>query len=203
MALLFDIAHLPNFSEYSRQFGYIGIFLFFITVDQLTPLPEEITLLTIGYLASNHIFNPFFAGIASVAAFLFVDFVYFFLAKSGNKFIKKIVERKKSPLINKYKERLKDHFGITLLVLCFIPRMRLLVPAFAGIMNLSFKKFLLFDTLGLFLFTAVYISLGIIFHNGLHSRLAELETLQHTIFAIAMALLAILIIVFIRRSQIK
>jgi membrane protein DedA with SNARE-associated domain len=203
MELFTHILTLPDFSELSKHLGYIGIFLFFITVDQLTPLPEEITLLTIGYLASNNIFNPFFAGIASVMAFWTIDLIYFFLARSGNKFIEKFISRKKKSLINKYKEKLKKHFGITLIVLSFIPRMRLLCPVFAAMMNFPFNKFLLFNTIGLALFTAVYISLGMIFHNSLHAQIAELEALQHIIFAIAMFILAALILAFVLRTQQK
>lgn len=203
MEFLISSENLPDIFSYSSHYGYIGIFLFFITVDQLTPLPEEITLLTIGYLASNHVFNPIIAGTASVAAFLTVDFVYFFLARCGNKFIKKMLVRKENSFVDKYKKRLNDNLGISILALCFIPRMRLFCPIFVGLMNLSIKKFLLFDTLGLALFTAIYISIGMFFHSRLHSHMAELETLQHIIFGTAMLILGIIIIVFIRRYQQK
>jgi membrane-associated protein len=190
------------FTEYS-QYGYIGIFLFFITVDQLTPIPEEITLLTIGYLSSNHIFNPIIAGLISLTAFILVDSIYFFLSASGNKFIKKFLKKRKNHLITRYKEKLKKNFGPTLIVLCFIPRMRLFGPVFAGIMNLSFKKFLLFDLIGLSSFTLIYISLGMIFHTGLHSLMEKLGRFQDIIFACAMVFLAIIIFLFVRKTQQK
>ncbi len=191
------------FLEYFRQLGYLGIFIFFITVDQLTPIPEEITLLTIGYLASQGVFNPIFAGIVSVAAFLTVDSVYYFLSLSGNKIISNLLSKKNNSIITKYKEKLKTHFGITLFALCFIPRMRLFGPVLAGIMKFSFRKFLFFDLLGLTIFTLIYLSLGMIFHKGLHYYFAELEIYRHMIFAIAMLLLSILIIIFITKTQQK
>ena len=203
MGNIFAIFDEAGFSEYSIHYGYIGIFVFFITIDQLTPIPEEITLLTIGYLSSNNIFNPFLAGIISLAAFLTVDALYFFLSRSGNNFIGKKLQRKKNSLITKYKEKLKTNFGITLMVLCFIPRMRMFGPIFSGIMNLQFKKFLLFDTIGLSIFTSIYILLGYIFHSSLHSRLVEMESHQTIIFSVAMIVLALLIFLFIRRIQKK
>jgi membrane-associated protein len=190
------------FNQYT-QLGYLGIFLFFITVDQLTPIPEEITLLTIGYLSSNHIFNPIIAGLISLTAFIAVDSVYFFLAGSGNKFIKKFLKKRKNSLITRYKEKLKKNFGPTLIVLCFIPRMRLFGPVFAGIMNLSYKKFLLFDLIGLFSFTLIYISLGMIFHTGLNSLMEKLGRFHDIIFACAMVFLAIIIFLFVRKTQQK
>jgi membrane-associated protein len=189
------------FSQYSSHLGYLGIFLFFITIDQVTPLPEEVTLLTIGYLSSQHVFNPLIAGIVSLAAFLAVDSAYYFLARSGNKFARRIVEGKKSSFISKYKEKFKKHFAPTLLVLCFIPRMRMFGPVFAGIMNLSFKKFLLFDSIGLAAFTALYISLGLVFQAGFHAQMEKLGHYRHFIFAGAMIILATLIILFIKRRN--
>ncbi len=191
------------FLEYFRHLGYLGIFIFFITVDQLTPIPEEITLLTIGYLASHGVFNPILAGIISITAFLTVDTVYYFLSFSGNRIISNILTKKNNLLVVNYKEKLKKHFGITLFVLCFIPRMRLFGPVLAGIMKFSFRNFLLFDLLGLTIFTLIYLSLGMIFHNGLHYYFAELGMFRNIIFAIAMLLLSIIILIFINKTQNK
>lgn len=132
MELLISSQELPGILNYSSRYGYIGIFLFFITIDQLTPFPEEITLLTIGYLSSNHVVNPILVGIASIAAFLTVDLVYFFWARSGNKFIEKMLAGKKNSMMNKFKKKFNDSFGISLIDLCFIPRMRLFVQSLQG-----------------------------------------------------------------------
>jgi membrane-associated protein len=198
MRVLLYIIAVSVFSQYSSHFGYLGIFLFFLTIDQITFIPEEVTLLSIGYMASNHIFNPFIAGIVSAMAFLTVDTSYYFLARSGNKFIKKIMERKKDSLVSKYRKKMKDHFGPTLLVLCFIPRMRMFGPILAGLMKLSFKKFILFDSIGISVFTALYISLGIIFHNTIH---LHQEKIQHIVFACAMVVLSGIIFLIIKKKK--
>src|SRR5215471_16556065 len=86
--LLF-VLKTPAFTHFVSKFGYIGIIILFITFDQLTPIPEEISLLIIGYLSAHHIFDPFVAGICSLAGFIAVDAVYFFLSKKGSSFIAK------------------------------------------------------------------------------------------------------------------
>src|SRR5438067_9082125 len=78
-----------HFSQFIEKFGYIGILVWFITFDQLAPIPEEISLLVLGYLSAQGIFNPVVAGIFSLIPFLMVDTVYFFLAKKGSTFLKK------------------------------------------------------------------------------------------------------------------
>jgi membrane protein DedA with SNARE-associated domain len=191
---------IPNFQEYIKLFGYLGIFLFFITVDQVTFIPEEITLLTIGYLSSHEVFNPFIAGAISCAAFVIVDASYFYLTKKGVKFTKRL-QKIKSKQFKRIGEKLKHDFPKTLFILCFIPRMRLLAPIISGALNIPIKRFLIYDILSLVLFTGTYISLGMIFHKGLSSFHSELETLQHIIFAGFVLLVGILILIDIKKPH--
>ena len=71
--LLFIILKTPGFTHFIEQFGYIGILLWFLSFDQLTPVSEEISLLAIGYLSAHHIFNPFLAwpGFSSLTLLIF------------------------------------------------------------------------------------------------------------------------------------
>src|SRR5438105_2789971 len=117
-----------DLQHYFSSYGYIGIYIFFITIDQIAPIPEEISLVIIGYLAAHKYFNPVFAGLFSVAAFLTIDIVYFQLTKHGNKFIKKFSKRADSPQMRGYKSRLREHMLKTLMGISFIPRVRLLAP---------------------------------------------------------------------------
>lgn len=189
-----------EFESYIAHLGYIGIFIWFTTIDQLTPVPEEGTLLTIGYMAANNIFNPLIAGSISLLAFLSVDIVYYFLARSGNKLITKI-SRGNNKLISNYIDGLKKHMVRSLFILCFIPRMRLFGPILVGSLNLPFKKFLLTDWLALSLFTALYISLGVLFHKTLYNLLKELELLRHSIFILLVMVIVVLIVIWMRKRH--
>src|SRR5438067_603172 len=137
-----------HFSQFIEKFGYIGILVWFITFDQLAPIPEEISLLVLGYLSAQGIFNPVVAGIFSLIPFLMVDSVYFWLAKKGSSFIKKRL-RGLASVMNPYKNKLRNHFPKTMFVLCFIPRMRLFTPVLAVSVRVPYKKFLSYDALTL------------------------------------------------------
>ncbi|HXB13395.1 MAG TPA: VTT domain-containing protein [Bacteroidia bacterium] len=186
---------------YFKQFGYLGIYIWFITVDQIIPIPEEITLIIVGYLASHGYINPFLAGGFSIAAFITVDVVYFLLTKSGNKLIQKITGKTKSPKVNKYRERLKNHTFKTLLILCFIPRMRLLGPVYVALLKIPLPKFLLYDALSLCAFTTVYISLGFVFHESLSTLVTKTNSVTDIIFGSAMVLMAVFTVVIIRKLR--
>src|SRR5215831_6395640 len=79
----------PGFSTFIARFGYIGIVVWFLTFDQFTPLPEEVSLLIIGYLSAHKVFHPAIAGVFCLAGFLTVDTIYFFLSTKRSSWIKK------------------------------------------------------------------------------------------------------------------
>jgi membrane protein DedA with SNARE-associated domain len=180
--------------SYFDTIGYFGIVIWFLTIDQLTPIPEEISLITIGYLASKGVIDPIWAGMISFFSLLMVDLIYYALSRSGSKLVKKYFDRSKSKMILSYKEKLANHLGKTVITLCFIPRMRFWNPILIGIMNLSLKRFILFDIIGLLGFTVIYISLGMIFHQSLHQLMEDVENMQNIIF---ISCLTIYLIIFI------
>ena len=197
---IFFLLRTPGFTHFIREFGYIGILIWFISFDQLTPFPEEVSLLIVGYLAAHHIFHPVLAGVFCLAGFLSVDTAYFFLSKKGSSFIKKLTKGSSS-LMQSYKDKIKTNMPKALIVLCFIPRMRMFAPILAGSLRLSFRKFLLFDAIALTAFTSVYLSLGVIFHKTLSSVIQKTKGLQNIIFFSAAAAIAGIIIFFVIKRK--
>ena len=190
----------PGFTHFIQHFGYVGILVWFITFDQFTPFPEEISLLVVGYLSAHHIFNPVIAGLFSLAGFLAVDTAYFFLSKKGSGFIKKRTKGS-SALMQSLKEKLKTNLPKSLLIICFIPRMRMFAPILAGSLRLPFKKFLLFDAMALLVFTSLYLALGVIFHRTLSRVIQKAQGLQNIIFAGAVIVIAGIIMILVSRRK--
>jgi membrane protein DedA with SNARE-associated domain len=201
MGFAIHILNTPGFVEFIERFGYIGIFLWFITIDQVTPIPEEISLLIVGYLCAHEVFHPLAAGLFCLAGFISADIAYYYLSRTGSKLIKRRPGKPRSSWMTSYREKLKTHMAKTVAILTFIPRMRMWAPILAGSSRLSFKKFLLFDSLALIAFTALYLSLGIIFNNSLGALMAKMKNLQHFIFFGFLLVAAVVIIVIERRRR--
>jgi membrane-associated protein len=195
--LFLNIFNTPNFQGFIEKFGYLGILVWFLTFDQLTPLPEELSLLTIGYLVSVGIFNPVLAGIASVAAFIVIDTIYFWLSKKGSKLVKK--KKKPGGLWSYMADRLERNIGKTIITVCFIPRMRLWAPIVAGSTKITYKRFILFDVCGLAPFTAIYIALGYIFHQSIGKVFTKVKSVQTIIFFAVIIVIGIIVGLAIRR----
>ncbi len=195
-----DQLALPDLQQEFALFGYLGIFLFFITIDQLTVVPEEITLLSIGYLCSKGVLHPVFAGIFTFSAFIVVDSVYFFLPRANSKWMKRMNKRIDHSRIGALKEQFNKHYGRTILLFCFIPRMRFWAPILSSITGVPYKKFILFDLVGLGLFTTGYILTGMLFHNGLKTLFKDFEAGQNILFFGAVLLLGAWIVYEIRKK---
>ena len=193
------ILNMPDFTHFIEKYGYIGMLIWFLTFDQITPIPEEISLLLIGYFCANHIFNLFLAGATCLVGFVAVDTLYFHLSKKGSAFLTKKSKNSGSTFIKNWREKLKEHMPRTLVILCFIPRMRMWGPILAGSMRSPFRKFLLYDSIGLCLFTIVYLSLGFVFHASLSTIMAKMKGWQHVIFIVAIIVIAVIIMIFIRK----
>src|SRR5205085_4536116 len=133
--------------------------------------------------ASQGVIDPFVAGACSLAAFVTIDVIYFWLTKSGNKLVKKLTKKSSgNSVLKRYKEKMKKNLPKTLFILSFIPRIRLLSPVFVALAGLPFRKFILYNVLALALFITVYISLGFIFNKSLSSFLSKFVTYQDIVF---------------------
>jgi membrane protein DedA with SNARE-associated domain len=195
------LAELHNLSYEIVMFGYLGIYIYFISIDQLTPIPNEISLITIGFLCSKGNFNPFIAGVVSLAGFISIDLIYFFLIKAGTKWSEKVSKKLEHSLTQKITVRLKNNFPKTIFILCFIPRMRFFGPIISSMLKVPVKKFIVYDAASLSLFTAFYITIGFYFHRSLKSLLSEMEEVQNILFISVLAVLTVLIIFYVRKFR--
>lgn len=162
--------------------SYLSIFIWFLILDQLTPIPEEVTLLSIGYISGHHLINPYFAGLAAFFGLTIIDSVYYWLAFSGNKLVNHLKNNISEKLMEKYLKGLKEHRIRTLLLLSFIPKIRFFSPVFAGVFRVKWRSFFLVNGIGTIIFIIIYIGIGMLFHNSLEYLLKEIETVRHSVF---------------------
>ena len=183
--------------------SYLGIFIWFLFLDQLTPIPEEVTLLSIGYIAERHLINPYFAGLAAFLGVTIIDTVFYWLADSGNKIINRFKNNISEKLQQKYLKGLEEHDVRTLLLLSFIPKVRFFSPIFAGMFRVKWSTFFVVNGIGTIIFIIGYITVGMLFHDSLEYLLKEVELLRHSIFIVFMVGITIFIFFRFKRNSKK
>lgn len=85
-------------------FTYPGIFLWFAIIEQFTPIPEEVALMTVGYISMHTSLNPVLCGAVSVVGLLTADNIFFYLALKGNKLSERALKKVNHKLLDKMKE---------------------------------------------------------------------------------------------------
>src|SRR5680860_1917540 len=134
-----------DIAYYIAHYSYLGIFIWFFLIDQLTPIPEELVLVTVGYLTHTDYVNPIFAGFAAVLGLMMVDNIYFYLSYTGNKWTQNLQKKKRAQLIKKFQYKLQKHKVRTLFIIAFIPKVRFFGPILAGLSKLPYKQFFLIN----------------------------------------------------------
>jgi membrane protein DedA with SNARE-associated domain len=188
-----------DLSYYVLQFSYLGIFLWFSIIEQLTPIPEEVYLMTAGYIAVHAGMNIFLCGIAALTGLLTTDNLLFYLALKGNKFSQKLLCKINHELLDKIKNKLQKKATLTIFIGALVPKLRFFNPLIAGSINIKFKIFFFANALATLLYVAAYMCIGILFHNQLNYILKKLAYVQHGIFLVVMVAIAIFIAVKMKK----
>lgn len=145
------------------NFGYFGMFLGMVLEAVIIIIPSELILATGGILAGQEIFSFWGAFITGLFGSVFCAIIIYFMGYFGGKgFVKKYGKyffmkddevRKSNSWFDKY----------GLIAACIgrnVPIVRTLVSLPIGVARLSFKKFLVYTTLGSVPWTFVFVYFG-------------------------------------------
>jgi len=181
------------------SFSYIGIVLAMAFSGYLIPLPEDIILLTIGYLAGTGVFSLGLAIPAGIIGGLMADNILYWLSRSGSSYIEKL-KRKISPeRLLKYEKAMQDHGGKTIFFFRFLPGLRAFMPIIAGILNVKWVKFQIYDFLAICIFVPAMTLLGYFFHNSIGLIIGKVEIARHVIFGLIIILATAILTVAIKK----
>lgn len=146
--------------------SYPALFFIFILGVFIPIIPEELVLLTAGFLASFHIVNVFAVMGIAFLGILAADICGYYIGKKMGKqvleglgvrfrYARKIIVRSEK-LFSRYLDRAVI-FGR------FIAGVRFAIPICAGAFSMRFKKFLYYDSVGacIWVITSVTIGYGI------------------------------------------
>ena len=159
-----QLIHL-DFVSILESFGYMGLFAIIFAESGLLVgffLPGDSVLFTAGFLASQGFFNIWLlAPMMFIAAVLGDSVGYAFGHKVGPKLFKRedSIFFHKNHLI-RAKNFYDKHGGKTITIARFMPVIRTFAPIVAGMGNMPYKKFLLYNLLGGFLWAVCIPFLG-------------------------------------------
>jgi membrane protein DedA with SNARE-associated domain len=144
-----------------QHFSYLGIFFTAIFSGYLIPVPEEVLLLTVGYMASLNYISVIPAIILIIIAFIISDYIVYKLARNNSKYVNKFVQEVLNiKIINKHRSWFEKNIGFTIFLFRCIPLMRFVGPVFSGYLKVKSKVFLFFNSLANIVCAPVIILVG-------------------------------------------
>jgi membrane protein DedA with SNARE-associated domain len=156
------------------------------------PLPAVPWLLAAGALSASGEMNAAVAIGMSAVACVSADALWFYVGRRGGNRVAQLLCRF-SMAPNSWLARTKGLFDLQglrgLVIAKFLPGLGTVVPPLAGALGVSAARFLLFDSLGSFFYTAFYILAGALFHN----RLRQIMALLKDFWLIALLLALVLV----------
>ena len=144
------------------------------------PLPAAPILVASGALAAGEIMRPELVLLVAFLSCLIADHMWFLLGRRhGRRLLAGLCRLSLSPdtCVRKTDDLIGRHGATVLLVAKFIPGVSAMSIPTAAAMGLSYRRFLLFDSLGCLIWCGAYIGAGMIFNREVNSVLAAMSVI--------------------------
>lgn len=188
---------MNDFQELILQYSYIGIFLWFVFFDQITPIPEELVLITMGFIANKGHINPILAGASALIGLVIIDNVYYGLGKSGKSLFNRFRKDAEKELMARLKTRIKQHDWQTIFMMSYFPKLRFITPFVAAAAGIPWTRFAIINAASSATYVTLYILLGIFFEYQLKEIKLEILMLYISIFTL---IIGIIVFIWIFRK---
>lgn len=188
-----------------QQFPYLGLFLLLILGTLGFPFPEDGILLLSGVLTSQDLVKPLPAFLVIYSGLLMTDLL---LYSVGKKYGRMIVEYKRfQKILTKDRlTKLEDKFKRWGALVVFFGRhllgLRAQIFLTAGVLKMSWKKFLLVDgTSALFTIT-LWGGLGYVGGNQIQALKRDVANIEQIVMIISIAMVgSVLVFIYLKRRR--
>ena len=176
---------------------YLGVLLGVMLSGHFIPIPEDVFLIFVGYIAANGVVHFWYVIPFACVGIIIGDSLLYILGKTGSRFAQNMMARSKKDLYENLESHMIRHAFGTLFVSRFITGVRLLTPIIAGVMKVPYRVVFPAVALGSLLYVPIFISLGYILHNKLTILLSTVESVRHLISLGVIGVIAFFLLVFI------
>ncbi|NOZ48269.1 MAG: hypothetical protein GXO79_16060 [Chlorobi bacterium] len=174
------------------SYSYLGIVFYYFVLDFISPLTEEISFLTIAYIASSNLLNIYIAVIVTILSLVVRNIFLYLIATKPTKWRHKLYKQN-SKLGDNFQKKISKDLFYTILFFTFIPKIRILVPIIAGIGKVNKHRFILYESIAQTAFIITYFTIGAFFYKSFNTYLQKINSTWQIIFLISILVISILI----------
>jgi membrane protein DedA with SNARE-associated domain len=164
-------------SSYIEHFTYVGLFVILVLCGLGLPVPEDLALLTGGFLVHRGITQyPTTLAISFVGVVAGDNSLFFIGRRFGTGILKYLgfVRPRTLPRIARLKRFMDRHGHMAIFYARFLAGMRALVYLTAGSAGVSPRRFVVYDALGALISVPVVVSIGYFFGDQIESAIGYL-----------------------------
>ncbi len=161
---------LDGIFAFIDQFGYWALFLSFYVCLLGLPIPNEILVMSGGFLSTTTYLNPILTFVIVFFTVILNATILFFLGKTfGNRLIELLKKRKGLGRKLVRSSVLIQRYGPYAAALCYLlPVMRHFIPFLMGTYSISYRKFALYSYSSALVWTLILYLIGMFFGSNLY-----------------------------------
>jgi membrane protein DedA with SNARE-associated domain len=159
-------------SSYINHFTYVGLFLILLLCGLGLPVPEDIALVTGGFLVHRGITQyPITLAVSFVGVILGDNSLFFLGRRFGTGILSyfAFVRPRTQPRIERLKSFMKRHGHMAIFYARFLAGVRALVYLTAGSVGVTPRRFFVYDAMGALISVPLAVSIGYIFGEQIDS----------------------------------
>ncbi len=164
--------------------SYLGIFGISFLANVVVPVPEEVVILAIGYVAGTGAINFWITLPVVILGALASDAIMFSLSKNNNRFIKAFYHRFFAKIFPIDIDFLRVHSSKVVFISRFLVQLRFLGPFIAGQSQVSWKRFLTWELLALLVYVPILMWAGHYFEHRIDSVFDGVNTVKNILLAV-------------------
>lgn len=181
-------------------YSYLGIFLTLLLSGYIIPVPEEILLIALGYLASAGDIDMLKAMPFATFGIFCGDLAVHLLSRSRHRFVDTFTRRLEHSRLAQSRFICADKIYRTVFISRFLPGLRFVGPMLSGIARIPILAFCFYNILALLIFVPALVLVGYYFHNQILPIITTVEEVKHGIFILATAVVAYYIMRYVKRE---
>lgn len=197
---------LALLSGHSETLLYAALFLILVLCGVGLPLPEDIPLITAGFLAFEKVLDLPTALVVALLAILVGDSLIFFIGRKwglsllSHRLVRSILPEERLTRVQRYFERYGDR---TVFFARFVVGLRAATFWAAGTLNVSYGRFILFDGLAALLSVPAFVLLGWYFGDDIERAMRLLDRIEIVLLIVALVAIGSFVYWEIKRRRHK
>ena len=176
---------MNDITQFLTSFGGLAVFAAVFADQAGLPIPAPPLLLAAGSLAAGGKLNPLLAAGMTAAAALLADLLWFYLGRKGSGRALHLLSRwsLSRNASSAHASAVVARYGLLALAVAkFLPGA--VMPALAGALGMSTRRFVLFDGLAALFYGGCYIGAGFLFHNQIQHVMVWFDRVCHGVIGL-------------------